>query len=199
MIFGLAETLGGDLGRRALVTGDGHPGRGITTPGPFDWPLHARRSARGVRPDVTVVVLGAADAGYPLTTPEGMAVQCCEPPWVAAYSLSVRTMMDAYLRDGRGLVYWVILPAPRSPEKAKVMHAENEAARQASGGDDDGVLVVDRIAEVLAPHDSFQEAIRYQGRQRVVRDSDGVHLAPSGIRIATNILKDLLRGDALLR
>jgi hypothetical protein len=61
------------------------------------------------------------------------------------------------------------------------------------------VLVVDRIAEVLAPHDSFQEAIRYQGRQRVVRDSDGVHLAPSGIRIATNILKDLLRGDALLR
>ena len=72
MIFGLFETLAADLGERATVLGDAHPGRGITTPGGFlDWPAHARRSARTGRPDVTVVLVGAADAGYPLATGGG--------------------------------------------------------------------------------------------------------------------------------
>jgi hypothetical protein len=199
LIFGLFEALAGDLGRRGAVVGDPHPGRGLTTPGFLDWPLHARRTARDDRPDVTVVVLGYADAGYPLAGPSGEIVACCEPPWVAAYASLVRGMMATYLRDGRGLVYWVLLPAPRSPRKAVVTAAQNEGVRLAGGAFVDGVRVIARVADILAPQGRYREAIELDGRTQVVRADDGVHLAAPGIRIATDVVRDTLRGDGLLR
>jgi lysophospholipase L1-like esterase len=199
MTLGLFQTLAGDLGDRAAVLGDPHPGRGITTPGGFlDWAAHARRVARTDRPDVTIVVLGAADGGYPLTAPSGDAVACCDPPWVDEYARIASAMMTSWLRDGRGLVYWVALPAPRSPLKAKVLRAENDAVRQAGGAHDDGVRVIERVARVLSPGYRFYESIDYRGQRLVVRDPDGVHLAPAGVRIATDIVKDALREDGLV-
>ena len=199
LIFGLFETLAGDLGRRGAVVGDPHPGRGLTTPGFLDWPLHARRTARDDRPDVTVVLLGYADAGYPLGGPAGEPVACCEPPWVAAYASLVRGMMATYLRDGRGLVYWVLLPAPRSARKAVVTDAQNAGVRLAGREFVDGVRVIARIADILAPQGQYRDAIEVDGRTQVVRADDGVHLTSPGIRIATDVVRDALRGDGLLR
>lgn len=199
MTYGLFEMLAGDLGDRAVVVGDPHPGRGITTPGGFlDWSAHARRVARDDRPDVTIVVLGAADAGYPLTAPSGEVAACCDPPWITEYARIASGMMTSWMRDGRGRVYWVLLPAPRSPVKARVLGAENDAIRQAGAGYVDGVHVIERVARVLSPGYRFTESISYEGRQLVVRDADGVHLAPAGIRIATDIVKDALRADGLV-
>jgi hypothetical protein len=197
MILGLFEALGRKLGDRAAVQGDPHPGRGITTPGHFDWTGHARRSARAARPDVTVVFVGAADAGYPLRTLSGATVSCCEPAWVAAYARRVRRMMRSYARAGTGLVYWVLLPAPRSAAKARVFGAENSGVRRAAHGEESGVKVVDRIATVLTPHGRFGDRIVLAGRPQVVRDADGLHLSPAGIDIAADILLDALRTDGL--
>jgi hypothetical protein len=198
MTFGVFEALAGDLGDRGAVQGDPHPGRGITTPGGFlDWPAHARRVARTARPDVTIVFLGAADAGYPLTAGSGQAVPCCDPAWVALYAGIVRGMMSSYLRDGRGLVYWVLLPAPRSAQKAKVFDAENDAIGQA-GRDLDGVRVITRVARVLAPGDRFRETITFHGREVVVREADGVHLTSDGVRVASGIVEEALREDRLV-
>jgi len=199
LVFGLGETIGRDLGRRGSVKGDAYPGFGISTPAPIDWPTRARRTARSDRPDVTIVLLGSADAGYPLKPASGAAVPCCDAPWKAEYARRARSMMAAWLRDGRGLVYWVLVPAPRSPDRAKVVSVENDAARQAAARFDDGVRVIDRVAAVLAPDDRFTAAIRVHGRERTVRDPDGVHFTNLGIRITTNILKDALRDDGLLR
>jgi lysophospholipase L1-like esterase len=199
MTIGLFGKLAADLGDRAVVVGDPHPGRGITTPGGFlDWSAHAQRVARDDRPDVTIVLLGAADAGYPLIAPSGEIVACCDPPWVTEYARVASRMMTSWLRDGRGLVYWVLLPAPRSPVKARVMSAENEAIRQAGSALDDGVRVIERVAGVLSPGYRFRESIPYEGRELVVRDPDGVHLAPDGIRIAADIVTETLRGDGLV-
>jgi hypothetical protein len=199
LIFGLFESLAGDLGARGAVVGDPHPGRGITTPGFLDWPLHARRTARDDRPDVTVVLLGYADAGYPLIASSGETVDCCEAPWVAAYATRVSSMMASYLRDGRGLVYWVLLPAPRSPRKAVVTRAQNAGVRLAGREFVDGVRVIARVADILAPQGRYQDAIEVDGRVQVIRDDDGVHLAAPGIRIATDVLRETLRRDGLLR
>jgi hypothetical protein len=199
MIFGLNETLAMDLGARGSVLGDAHPGRGITTPGGFlDWPAHARRKARVEDPDVTVLFLGSADAGYPLITPSGESAPCCEPAWVAVYAARASEMMAAFLRDGRGLVYWLLLPTPRSPAKARITNAENDAVRLAGRGFDDGVRVIERVADVIAPHGVYADAIRFGGRMEVVRESDGIHLAPPGVRIAADIVGRTLRGDGLL-
>lgn len=199
MIVGLFEALAGDLATTGTVIGDPHPGRGITTPGGFlDWPAHARRSARTDHPDVTVVLLGAADAGYPLSSPSGELVPCCDPPWVAEYARRVSSMMAAWMREGRGLVYWVLLPAPRSPTKARVATAENQAVRLAARDFDEGVTVIASVADILTPDDEYHETIEFGGRSQVVRDADGVHLAAPGIRIAADIIGETLRADGLL-
>jgi hypothetical protein len=198
MIFGLYEALGRDLRGRATVEGDPHPGRGLTTPRFLDWPAHARRSARTWRPDVTIVLVGAADAGYALRTPAGEAAPCCGPSWVAAYGRRVRGMMRSYIRGGRGLVYWVLLPAPRSSAKANVVAAENAGVREAGHGLGDGATVIDRIADVISPGERYADSIIVGAIRRVVRDEDGVHFAAPGIRIAADILTGTLRRDGLL-
>ena len=200
MVYGLFEALAADLGQRWSVVGDPNPGRGITTPGGFlDWPAHARRSARAGKPDVTIVFLGYADAGYPLATVTGETADCCEPEWVAAYATRVSAMMASYLRDGRGLVYWVLLPAPRSLTKARVTRAQNEAVRLAGREHVDGVRVIEQVADILSPEGRYHESIRLDGREEVVRETDGVHLTPLGIGVVTGVVHQALRGDELLR
>jgi hypothetical protein len=198
LILGLFDAMADALGDGGTVIGDPHPGRGITTPDGLDWPAHARRSARADRPDVTVVLLGFADAGYPLASPSGETVSCCDSAWVAAYAARVSAMMGSYLREGRGLVYWVLLPTPRSAAKARVSSAENAGVRLASRDHVDGVRVVTRIAAILSPGGRYANAIAIDGRMQVVRDADGVHLAPLGIRIATDVLRDTLLRDGVL-
>jgi hypothetical protein len=52
---------------------------------------------------------------------------------------------------------------------------------------------------MLSPDGRFHRSVVYRGRSRVVRDEDGVHLAASGIRIASDIVRAALRSDGLLR
>ena len=51
--------------------------------------------------------------------------------------------MTAYLRNGQGLVYWVLLPAPRDPARVESIHAINAAIATAAGAFADGVTLVD--------------------------------------------------------
>jgi hypothetical protein len=198
LVFGLSETLARDLGGRAVVRGDAHPGRGLSVPRGFDWLAHARRVARSFHADVTVVLLGGADLGYPMATATGTLAACCDAPWQAEYARRAGGMISSFLRDGRALVYWLRVPAPRDPPRARIVSAANAAVQVAGARYDDGVRVIDRVADVLAPHDSFHASIVVHGRRRAVRAADGLHLSNAGIRIAVNILKDVLRSDGLL-
>ena len=140
MTYGVFETLRYVLGDRAQVRGDPHLATGISMPAAFDWPAHARSIARAARADVTVVILGAADGGFPLPTAGGGApAPCCGRAWIAEYARRVAGMMRSYLRGGRSLLYWVILPAPSSPSRATVFTAINAAIRVAAASFDDGV------------------------------------------------------------
>lgn len=195
MVLGVHETIARDLGRGRSVTGDPHSSTGISKPDLFDWPAHARRSEPA---DATVVFLGAADGGYPLVLSGGATVPCCGPAWVAEYARRIAGMMTSYLRGGRGLVYWTLLPAPRSPARAEVFRAIDAAARAAAGTFGDGVRLVGTVADVLAPQGRYTETIVFKGRRRVVRERDGIHLATAGIHIASAIIVRALRRDGLL-
>jgi hypothetical protein len=197
LVYGIFEDLRSVLGGRALVRGDPNPATAISKPIGLDWVAHARAIARSARPDVTVVFLGGGE-GFDLRPPAGSPIACCGPAWSAEYARRVTEMMASFQRAGRGLVYWVLLPAARSPAMATAFRAVNVGIREAAAGFDDGARAIQRLANVLAPRDVFERSIVYNGKRRVVREPDGFHLAPAGVHIAMGTILEQLRADGLL-
>jgi hypothetical protein len=198
MVYGIIDVLERAVRRSGgVLTGDPHPGSGITKPFLLKWPAHARASARGDTPDATVVFLGAAVDTFPFVV-DGQPVDCCGPEWVAEYVRQVREMMTAYLRNGSALVYWILLPAPRDADRVASNHAINGAIRQAAATFADGVRVVD-IGPAISPGDVYREKAMYHGELKVIREPDGIHLANAGIHLATEVIERVMRRDGMVR
>ena len=197
MVYGIIDVLARTVRRSGGVAkGDPHPGSGITKPSVLRWPEHARASAGRDQADATVVDLGAVDS-FPFIL-KGERVACCGPAWVAEYVRQLRQMMSAYLRGGSALVYWVLLPAPRDPDRVASYRAINGAIAQAAATFPDGVRVVD-IGPAISPGDVYREKAMYRGRLEVIRDPDGLHLARAGIHLATEVIELAMRRDGMVR
>jgi hypothetical protein len=167
----------------ASVISDDHIGTSIGNPEIFDWPRHARATARTVRPDVTVMFLGAND-GFPLRSPRGTQVVCCGPAWSHELARRTRDMMRSYSRDGLGRVYWMLLPPPRKAVFAKVFEAVNRAYEEAARSLPDTVRIVDLRQTFPDPN---------TGRQ-----ADGVHLSTDSARVAAAVIERAMRLDGVL-
>jgi hypothetical protein len=157
----------------------------------LDWVQRAKQQAQTLQPDVTAMFIGAND-DFPIITPEGGTAACCAAGWLAEYSRRVETMMRSYLRDGRSLVYWMTLPAPRRPDLARVYRGLNLAIRSAAARVGDGVSVID-LVPVLTPGDRFRQNVTFRGRTVSARDADGIRLSAAGGAIAATLLIDRLR------
>lgn len=198
MVYGIIDVLGRSVRRSGGdLTGDPHPGSGITKPFLLRWPAHAAASARRDTPDATVVFLGAAVDTFPLTV-AGQRRVCCEPAWVAEYVRQLRGMMGSYLRAGSALVYWILLPAPRDAGRVASHHAINGAIRQAAATFPDGIRTVD-IGAVISPGDVYREKAMYGGSLKAIREPDGIHLANAGVHLATEVIERAMRRDGMLR
>jgi hypothetical protein len=194
----MIQVLDGQLARRlagATVRSDAHISTGITNPSRLNWPRRAQKLARELRPDATVVFLGAND-GFGLPRPGGGQVPCCSGAWIDAYAARARTMMAAFARNGAGRVYWLTLPAPRSEAFARVFRGVNAALRRAARGRRRQVRIID-TARVFTPGWRFRQTIRRDGRTVSVRQPDGVHLSPAGDAIAASLVLAAMRRDGL--
>jgi hypothetical protein len=189
----LAERLAGS----ASIRTDAHVSTGITKPWMLNWPAQARRLARSVRPDATVVFLGAND-GFGLPGPGGEDVPCCSDAWVAAYAARAAEMMRAYLRGGAGRVYWLTLPTPRSAAFARVFGGVNAALRRAARAHPGQVRIID-TGRVFTPGGRFRQTMRHDGASVDVRQADGVHLSPAGDAIAASLVVAAMRRDGLVQ
>jgi uncharacterized protein len=169
------------------VKSDARISTGISKPFMLDWVRHARRQARRVHPDLTVVFIGAND-GFPIG-----AANCCGPAWIDAYAKRARRMMTSYARGGRGRVYWLLLPAPRRGSFRRVFAAVNAALVRADKGLP-GVRLI-HLEKVFTPDGRFRSVIRYRGRRVHARQHDGVHLSRAGASIAANIVIQTLRAE----
>lgn len=187
--------LGDGLGRRATLRSDARISTGISKPSMLDWIAKARSQARELRPDATVVYLGAND-GFAMPTPSGETASCCGEGWVAEYARRAARMMRSYARGAAGRVYWLTLPAPRGgPFRAvygPVNAAIRRAARRTAGA---RVVPIDRI---LTPGFRYRDSMIRDGRTVRVRQSDGVHLSVAGASIVAAEVVSLLRRDRLL-
>lgn len=197
MVYGIIDVLTRSVRKTGgTLKGDPHPATGITKPSLLKWPAHAAQSVAEERPDASVVFLGAAVDTFPLTVEDGRKVACCGPEWVAEYTRQVREMMVAYLRDGNALVFWVLLPAPRDPDRVESHHAINRAIRAAAATFPDGIRTVD-IGPAISPGDIYREKAEYRGRMRVIREPDGIHLANAGVHLASDVILRAMRREGV--
>lgn len=164
---------------RARVVYDAHPSTGIANPYLFSWVRHARAMAWSVHPDATAVFLGANDS-FPL----GRA-QCCGHLWVVRYAVRIKRMIRSYRRHGMGRVYWFTFPTPSSPFFRRVARGVNQAIARAAKALPQDVTVVD-LRPAVPVNAGF-------------REPDGVHLTPTGYRIAASLLIRAMRRDGVLR
>jgi hypothetical protein len=186
---GIDSYLSDELVASATLRSDVQLGSAISR-GAF-WADHAAVQTKRLRQRVSVISIGAAFDGFPLAPPAGPKVSCCEEPWVALYAARVRTIMQTYLRRGRGRVFWLTPPVPRDPIRLKITSAITLAIERAAAGLE-GVSVV-RVDELFSPGGIYTEIIRYRGHDVRVRDADGVHLNISGTAIMARLLAPQIR------
>ena len=184
---GIDSFLADELADAAYVRSDVRPGTGISR-GVY-WELHAKSQTKRLRQRVTVISVGAASDGVPMTA-FGVLQVCCGAPWIAEYANRVREIMQTYLRDGRGRVVWLTPPEPRYGPRAEITHAVNVAVERAAAGLK-GVKVL-RIDRLFSP-DGYSDVITYRGREVRVRESDGVHLNVAGTAIAAKAVVQAIR------
>jgi lysophospholipase L1-like esterase len=171
----------------ATVRSGAHISTGISKPFMLDWVALAKRQAASFRPDATVMFIGAND-GFPIGS-----AGCCGSDWIDAYAKRAETMMRAYLRDGAGRVYWLLLPPSGKPQFQRVFVAVNAALRQAAKSVGKGIELLDDGA-IVAPGGHFSMTLN----GKVVRQDDKVHLSTYGASIVANEIISALRKDGLV-
>ncbi|HYI79869.1 MAG TPA: GDSL-type esterase/lipase family protein [Thermoleophilaceae bacterium] len=183
------------LGGSAAVRSEAHISTGLSKPSMLDWVANARSQARRVRPDVSVVFIGAND-GFPMPTPSGATAPCCDSSWIEEYARRAAQMMRSYRRGGAGRVYWLTLPAPRGGSFRTVFGPVNAAIRRAARGVPGAhVVPIDRI---FTPGFVYRDSLMWGGRNVSVRQADGVHLNNAGASIAAQKTIRRLRANRIL-
>ena len=179
------------------VTSDARISTGLTNSFFFNWQTHAREDAAGLRPDVTVIFMGAND-GFSVAGPHGHPVGCCGPAWSAGYANLVAQMMTTFLRGTRGRVYWFLLPAPRPANFQQVFDGVNSGIRQAAARFPGRVGLIDANA-FYTPHNRYRDYMTYHGQGFVIHEPDGVHLSTASDRISATLVLHRLLSDHVIR
>jgi lysophospholipase L1-like esterase len=194
----LDDFIGQDLAPYGVATtSDARISTGLTNSFFFDWPNHARAQAPALRPDVTVIFMGAND-GFAVTGPHGAPVQCCSSDWSAGYANLVAEMMRIYLLGTSGRVYWVVLPEPRPANFQNLFHAVNAGIRQAAQRFPGRVGLIDADA-IFTPGGQYRDFMTYGGRGFVIHESDGIHLSVASDQVAADVFQHQLLRDRVIR
>jgi lysophospholipase L1-like esterase len=193
----LDDLLAQDLGAHGVdVTKDARISTGLTKPFFFDWQGHARQQAATLRPDATVMFIGAND-GFSVTGPRGAPVPCCGPSWSTGYANLVAQMMRTYSRGNAGRVYWFVLPAPRPGSFSGLFGSVDAGIRQAARRFPGRVQLIDAY-RFFTPG-GYRDFMTYHGQGFVIHEPDGVHLSTSADGVAAGLVVDQMRADHLIR
>jgi hypothetical protein len=182
-----------DQGAGVQVTRDPHLATGISNSGLVDWGQLSSTQAANDDPDAVVLFIGANE-GYPMPGPNGAQVSCCGPQWEAIFQSRVGQMMDNYLQGGVGRIYWLTLPTQRDPARKPIADTVNQAIAAAAAERGAAVRVVD-LRPTFTPGDRYRDAIDIDGKQTIVRESDGIHLNEEGASVAADLVLQAIGRD----
>ena len=170
------------------VVRDPQVGTGISSAQVGDWGSISVRQTKEEQPDAVVIIIGANE-GFPIGN-----TQCCGSDWAAAYASRVRRMMDTYRQAGEARVYWLTLPMPRDGDRQEVARVVNEAIAVAAQPYRTHVRLLDMV-ELFTPGGEYRDSMEVDGEDRIVRESDGVHLNAEGAELAAETVLDALDED----
>jgi lysophospholipase L1-like esterase len=183
----LDQYLARDLAPSGIkVIRDPHVGTGISNTVLVDWGKLSAYQVTHDHPDAVVVFIGAND-GYPMAGPDGRQVSCCSAEWAAIYAGRARQMMNTYRDAGAARVYWLTLPTPRDPARAKISLVVNAAIEVASEPWHDQIRTIDTVP-VFTPDGRYRDSMVIDGQPTIVRESDGIHLNNAGSSLAAKLV-----------
>ncbi|HEX2084766.1 MAG TPA: GDSL-type esterase/lipase family protein [Solirubrobacteraceae bacterium] len=194
----LAMPLDAELARRLAerdveTKREPHIGTGVSKDSLVDWGKLSAKQTKDESPDAVVMFIGANE-GFSLPGPEGKEVECCGRDWTALYATRVRQMMDTYRRAGAARVYWLTLPAPRDPDRQEIARSVNAGIEAAVAPFGAHVRVLD-MAAIFTPGFRYRAAMAIDGRETIVRESDGIHLNEDGARLAADAVMAAIDRD----
>src|SRR3954454_510846 len=193
----MSQPLDQELARRLAggvrVVRDPHLGTGISQSAIVDWAKLSVAQVKKDKPSAVVVFIGANE-GFPMKGPDGREVKCCGVDWAALYASRVRQMMNTYRQAGAARVYWMTLPTPRDPDRQKISKTVNAAIGVAAEPWRSQVRVFDTVA-IFTPGGRYRDAMDVGGEEKIVRESDGIHLNATGSGLLADRLLPLIDRD----
>ncbi len=166
---------------------------GISKPDQSDWSQISATQVSEHEPEAVVVFIGANE-GYPMPGPGGGQLVCCGAEWAAEFESRVGQMMDTYLQDGEARVYWLTVPTHRDPDRKQINQIVNSSIVAAAAEQGDAVTVLDMVT-IFTPGDRYRDSMEIDGEERIVRESDGIHLNDEGSALAAQVVLDAIAED----
>jgi hypothetical protein len=177
-------------GKSVKVIRDPHLGAGISKTDLVDWGRLAVTQVKADKPDAVVVFIGANE-GFPMKDPSGHDRPCCSAAWASIYANRVRQVMNTYRRGGAARVYWLTVLTPREVARQKIARVVNAAVQVAAEPWRDQVSILDTVP-IFTPGEKYRDSMPIGGQQRLIRQSDGIHLNQTGANyLAGIVLKTL--------
>src|SRR3954464_15650285 len=195
----LSQPLDSELARLLSPKGvkvirDPHLGPGI----PKSFLVHrGQRSADQVRkhkPDAIVVMIGANE-GYPLDIGKKQ-IKCCGADWAAAYANRARRMLATYRQGGLARIYWITVPLTRDPKRAAIADVVDASIFVAAQPWRRQVRVID--SRPICTPEGCLGAMKIDGKETIVRASDGIHLNEPGSKVQAQNLIGRINRDFTL-
>ena len=186
----LSQPLDSELARLLTPKGvkvirDPHLGSGISKSFLVDWGQLSADQVRKHKPDAIVVMIGANE-GYPIEVGKTQ-VKCCGADWASAYANRARRMLATYRQGGLARIYWITVPLTRDPKRAAIANVVDASIAVAAQPWRRQVRVIDS-RPIFTP-DGYRDAMKINGKETIVRASDGIHLNEPGSKLlAENVL-----------
>jgi len=134
-----------------------------------------------------------ANEGFPMKGAGGREVECCGAAWAALYANRARRMAATYRQNGRARVYWVTVPTARAANRAPITRVVNASVRVAVQPWASQIRVIDTVP-IFAPR-GYRDSMSVNGRDRIVRAADGIHLNEAGAQVLSDTVMARLGED----
>jgi hypothetical protein len=152
----------------------------------FDWQDSIRDLLGQSNPDIVVVLIGGNDHQQIRT--DTARFEPFSKEWVFEYSRRVATFMTP-LRKERARIYWIGLPAVRSPSLSRSYQMMNFIYRkEAQRHGFKYVSIWDAFLDRSGAYSSFGQSL--SGVKRQLRENDGMHFTePGRIALAMHVAR----------
>jgi hypothetical protein len=91
-------------------------------------------------------------------------------------------------------VYWITIPTPRDPDRQKIQRVVNQSVFVARDPWRSQVRVLDTVP-IFTPDGDYRASMPIDGRDTIVRESDGIHLNEAGSSVLADRVLELVDRD----